>query len=195
MKLLLFSGGVESTCLAFQLRPDFLLTIDYGQKSAKGEIEASSFIADKLKLHHEILNVNISALGVGDLAGRAPIRDGIATEFWPFRNQFLITLAAMYCAPKKVSTLYIGTISTDHLHEDGNPEFISKINNLLRQQAPELEVIAPAIKMNSLELVRASGIPKDLLGWTFSCYRSAVACGQCRGCLKTVELKNQLIAN
>src|SRR5690606_26846711 len=119
MKLLLFSGGIESTCLAHLFRPELLLTIDYGQKSAEGEIRSSAFIAKKLDLKHEVLTAHISSLGAGDLAGLPPARKGPATEFWPFRNQHLITLAAMRCAQDGFKEILIGTVSTDSVHEDG----------------------------------------------------------------------------
>ena len=192
MKLLLFSGGVESTCLALMHHPDLLLTIDYGHKSAEGELRTSSFIANYLKMKHETLRVCINSLGVGDLAGGVTLDGREATEFWPFRNQFLITLASMKCVKEKFNEIFIGTVSTDSVHEDGTKSFIEVMNRVLQQQMPTLSVSAPAIEMNTLELVKSSGISKDLLGWTFSCHKANVACGQCRGCFKTIELRQKL---
>ncbi len=188
MKLLLFSGGVESTCLAKSLQPDLLLTVNYGQRCAEGEIRASSFIAEKLQLRHEILYADIKSLGVGDLVGLPAARIGPATEFWPYRNQFLITLAAMRAAKENFQEIIIGTVSTDKIHEDGNPEFIENMNKVLQQQNPNLSLNAPAINSDTFNLVKKSALSEDLLRWTFSCYSGSIACGQCRGCLKTIEL-------
>lgn len=192
MKLLLFSGGVESTCLALMHNPDLLLTIDYGHKSAEGELRTSSFIANHLKMKHETLEASINSLGTGDLVGEAPLDSRKATEFWPFRNQFLITLASMKCAKDGFNEILIGTVSTDSIHEDGTKNFIEAMNRVLQQQMPTLSVSVPAIEMNTLELVKSSGISKNLLGWTFSCHKENVACGQCRGCAKTIELLHDL---
>lgn len=192
MRLLLFSGGVESTCLALMHRPDLLLTIDYGHKPAEGELRASAFIADYLNMKHETLKARINSLGTGDLAGTIALDGRKATEFWPFRNQFLITLASMKCVKDGFNEILIGTVSTDSIHEDGTESFVEAMNGVLQQQMPTLSVSAPAIKMNTLELVKSSRISKDLLGWTFSCHKANVACGQCRGCLKTIELRREL---
>ena len=46
---------------------------------------------------------------------------------------------------------------------------------------------APARHLSALELVRRSGIPRSLLGATFSCHVMEYACGRCRGCVKHQE--------
>lgn len=192
MKLLLFSGGVESTCLAYMLQPDLLLTVDYGQMSAVGEIRSSSYLADKFGLAHAVLTINARDLGVGELAGQKPLDTLSPPETWPFRNQFLVTVAAMRYVREGYDEIVIGTVSTDSAHADGTQNFVSAMQTVLQTQFPMLRLSAPAIDSDSLALVKASGISKDILGWTFSCYRSPVACGQCRGCLKTIEIQGKL---
>ena len=56
---LLLSGGIESTILAYEYKPDIAITIDYGQASANSEIKASKYICNKLNINHIILDVNI----------------------------------------------------------------------------------------------------------------------------------------
>lgn len=192
MRLLLFSGGVESTCLAAMYRPDLLLTLDYGQVPADGEKRAARFIADRLSLSHDTLTVPMRLLGVGDMAGTAPFGSGEATEAWPFRNQMLITLAAMRFSRDGYTEFMIGTVRSDCIHPDGTLEFVHAIDQALQIQDTRIRLTAPAIDMSTFELVQASNVSRDLLGWTFSCHRAAVACGQCRGCQKTVELLRAL---
>ncbi len=188
MKALLFSGGVESTCLAVMERPDLGVTIDYGQVSAEGEIKAASHIAKTLRLDHRVITVPLRHLGAGDLAGRSAPAGHAASEHWPYRNQMLITLAAMALAQEGLQTLLIGTVVTDRVHEDGTPEFLDAMDRLLSVQNPVLSLRAPAAKWTTIELVQRAGATRDLLGWTFSCHRSSLACGSCRGCHKTLEL-------
>lgn len=192
MKLLLFSGGVESTCLAVLHRPDILLTIDYGQVSAAGELRAAAHIAGKLGLRHEIIEAPLRELGTGDLAGCAADKNAKVTEAWPFRNQMLITLAAIRYEREGLREIMIGTVKSDSVHSDGSREFISSLECTLQIQNSHLSILAPAIDMTTLELVDASGVARDLLGWAFSCHTSPVACGLCRGCNKTVELFDAL---
>ena len=194
MKLLLFSGGVESTCLAYTLRPDLLLTVDYGQISALGEIRSSSYLAKKFGLAHAVLTINARDLGVGELAGQKPLDTLSPPETWPFRNQLLITVAAMRYVREGYDEIIIGTVSTDSAHADGTQKFISAMQAVLQSQFPMLRLTAPAIGHDTLALLKASGLSRDCLGWTFSCYRGPVACGQCSGCFKTLEIQEMFNA-
>lgn len=192
MKVLLFSGGVESTALAFMLRPDILFTIDYGQLPAGGELRAARCIAQELALHHEITKVDASSLGAGDMVGQPMASHSQVSEAWPFRNQFLITLAAMKFASEELREILIGTVITDRVHADGTPEFLKRMEALIKCELPDVSIVAPAIKWSTTELVQKSGVNLDLLGWAFSCHKSVVACGQCRGCNKTIKLFAEL---
>lgn len=192
MRVLLFSGGIESTCLAAMQRPDVALTVDYGQVCAIGETKAAANIAQILGLRHEVVRAPLGHLGSGDLAGAPPNIDCKIPEHWPFRNQMLITVAAMRFAGEGSCELVIGTVSSDRVHSDGTEAFVTAMREVLRSQAPDVELLAPALKLTTLELVTQSGVSRDLLGWTFSCHRSSVACGACRGCNKTHELFNVL---
>lgn len=188
MKLLLFSGGVDSTALAYWTRPDILLTIDYGQLPATGEIQAATLIAQRLELRHEVIRFDARELGRGQLAGTAaPVRDH-PPEWWPYRNQLLVTLAAMRFEREGIQEIMLGTVITDAVHCDGRPEFLEALNKTMVLQAPHIGVTAPAIRLSSEELVAQSDVPQEILGWAFSCHTASVACGHCRGCNKTVEL-------
>jgi len=188
----LFSGGVESTCIAKMHRPDIALTIDYGQVCAAGEIRAASHIAKLLGVRHEVLKAPVGHLGIGDLAGVKPIPDAIVSEHWPFRNQLLITLAAMRYAREGIDSIIIGTVKSDNVHADGNADFIDAVTRVLSVQSPGLTIDAPAIELSSFDLAKKSQIDRELLGWTFSCHRAEIACGSCRGCSKCVALFNEL---
>ena len=82
-----------------------------------------------------------------------------------------------------VSAILVGTVVGDDAHPDGNKEFVSAIDQLVRQQSG-VRVIAPAIEMTTLQLIREAAVPKSVLGWTFSCHTGEWACGTCRGCNK-----------
>lgn len=188
MKVLLFSGGIESTCLAYQLRPQILLTIDYGQKARIGEINRAAYLANKMQLEHVVITTDISAIGHGVLSETSVINGDFQPEYWPLRNQMLITFAAMKYAHTSIDEIVIGTVATDSVHPDGNMEFINKINCLLHVQNLNLTVSAPAANKTSLQLIEESKIPFDILGWTFSCHVSDIPCGQCSGCTKTIGI-------
>lgn len=189
MRVLLLSGGLDSTALAWKERPEIALTIDYGQLPVNGEIRASRAVCQALDIRHEVLRVDCRALGSGDLAGSAPSPLAPSTEWWPYRNQLLLTLAAMYAVKVKASSLLIGTVESDSFHGDGRRSFLESMNALLAAQEGALQIAAPAITISSVDLIRGSGVPMEILAWSHSCHVSEWACGSCRGCMKQLETR------
>ena len=189
MRALLFSGGIESTCLAVMKKPDLAVTINYGQVCAPGEIRAAKHIASLIGICHKVIEVSLAHLGSGEMTGVASNDDGNSVpEHWPFRNQMLLTIAAMALAKCDVRELMIGTVVTDCEHNDGTPDFLRAMEQLLRTQIADIKLTAPASTITTLELVLRSGVSREILGWTFSCHRAEVACGTCRGCNKSLDL-------
>jgi len=191
--LLLMSGGMDSACLAYWLRPSLALTVNYGQRAAVGEIRASRTICDALGIQHECLTLECGALGSGDMAESGkPLPCAQSSDWWPFRNQLLITLGGMRALALGLDQLYIGSVATDSTHVDGTPAFYSAMAALLRLQEGSLEIEAPALAVGTAELVRRTGIPRELLAWTHSCHTNEFACGNCRGCYKHREVLEEL---
>jgi 7-cyano-7-deazaguanine synthase len=183
MKVLLLSGGLDSSALAFWKRPDVCLTVDYGQRPARGELAAAKALCGELDLRHETLSVDMKALGSGSLAGEAASDLGHAEEWWPYRNQMLVTLAGMRFVNEGLREIMIGAVRTD-VHADGKTPFIRGIDRLMSLQEGRIGVSAPARSLHPLKLLRLSGFPDTLLGLTFSCHVMEYPCGRCRGCLK-----------
>ncbi len=177
---------MDSAALAFWLKPDLALTVDYGQLPASGEVQAAAAIASALAIPHEVISTDTRELGLGTMAGSSESQSAFP-EWWPFRNQLLLTLGAMRLAKSGEGEIAIGTVSSDAVHSDGRPEFFHAMNELLSCQEPAIRIIAPAISMTSAELIAKSGIPLSILGWTISCHLSSTGCGECRGCQKHIE--------
>ena len=170
-------------------KPDMALTIDYGQIAAPRELRAATHIASLLGMSHRVIEVPLGHLGSGELAG-VPSNNGrgSVSEHWPFRNQTLLTIAAMALVNCGLKELTIGTVVTDNVHNDGTPDFLRAMERLLQTQLAGFTLNAPASGLTTYDLVLRSGVSRDLLGWTFSCHRAEIACGTCRGCNKSLEL-------
>lgn len=192
MKLLLMSGGVDSSCIATWLRPDVLCTVDYGQRVAVAEIRSSEYMATTLGLHHEVIRIDCSALGAGHLAGRDPSALAAASEWWPYRNQLLITLGAMRFVSEGLTEIIIGTVAGDGVHMDGRPAFVDAVSTVMLVQEGGITVSAPAISISTEDLIQRSGITKEMLAYTFSCHVSVYPCGQCRGCIKHADVMSSM---
>src|ERR1044072_4270764 len=189
---ILLSGGMDSISLAYWKRPDIAFTVDYGQLSAAGEIPAARVVSRKLDIAHEVIAVNCRELGSGDLAGKPHLEAAPATEWWPFRNQLLLTLAGARAIALGVNRLIFGSVKTDSFHKDGSAEFFEKISDLFFLQEGNLLVSAPAIHLTTAALVRISGLPRSLLAWAHSCHVSQYACGYCGGCAKYYSVMKEL---
>src|SRR5205814_718371 len=90
-RALLLSGGMDSVALAWGLRPDLAITMDYGQLAARGEIRAANAVCQTLRVPHRVVRVDCRCLGSGDMAGTDSMPMAPVSEWWPFRNQLVIT--------------------------------------------------------------------------------------------------------
>ena len=135
-------------------------------------------------MSHSVIRVNLRTLGSGDLAGKEATSVAPVSDWWPFRNQMLVTLAAMRAITCGVAGLLIGTVKGDGQHADARREFIEAMDETLRLQEGSVTLEAPAIALTAVELVRESRVPWELLGWAHSCHTANYACGVCRGCHK-----------
>lgn len=181
---LLFSGGMDSLALAWWKRPDTAFTLNYGQLAAEAEIAAATAVCRRLGIEQHVINIDCRSLGSGDMAGSSADALAPESDWWPYRNQMLITLAAMKAIGVGVTELWLGTVSSDGSHKDGTPAFVEAMNILMSLQEGSIKILAPAITLSTEELVRQSGVPADLLAWAHSCHTANVPCGRCRGCNK-----------
>ncbi len=182
--LVLLSGGVDSTCVAALTPGATCLTLDYGQVSAEGEVRAARAVVAELGLRHEVVRVDCSAIGSGLLAGAEPAEDAPSAEWWPFRNQLIVTLAAGVAYRGRCDRIVVGSVRSDGFHSDGTRDFFMQLDVLVRAQEGGIRVDAPVIDLSTAELVRKAGLGAAVLGWTFSCHAAALPCGACPGCNK-----------
>lgn len=189
--LLLFSGGLDSTALAAIYRPRLLLFVDYGQRPADLERRASRRVAGLLDLRLAEVSLGISAFGSGLLREEGGSQPNAAPspEWWPYRNQFLATAGAAVALQHELNAVLLGSVAPDgQRHLDGTLEFYALLDALVRYQEGGTRVIAPGIDRTTEELLRASELDEQILGWTASCHRSNLPCGQCPGCWKRVQV-------
>lgn len=126
------------------------------------------------------------------MAGSTPLALAPVPEWWPYRNQLLVTLAASAVISRGVSSLLLGTVKSDAQHADGTTLFVAALSKVMRIQEGGICVEAPAIDFTSAELVKMSDVPLEVLAWAHSCHTSSLACGRCRGCAKHFQTMTEL---
>lgn len=192
---ILLSGGMDSVAVAFWKRPEYSFTVNYGQLGAEGEIRAAQTLSRKLGITHEIITADCGELGSGDLIGKPQLPSAPVSEWWPFRNQLLLTLTGMKAVSLGIESLLFGAVKSDSSYKDGRLEFFQKMDELLFLQEGNIHVSAPAIDLTTLELIKTSNIPRSLLAWSHSCHISSYTCGHCHGCIKSLTVIRELDRN
>lgn len=191
-KAILLSGGMDSIALAYWKKPAIAITIDYGQLPAETEIRSSKTVSEIIGIEHHIVKVDCKQLGSGDLLNQTPLSISPSTEWWPYRNQLLVTLAAMKALSLNVNELMLASVMSDGFHKDGTKQFYEYLNQLVKYQEGSISVTAPCLSFNTQELIKISGVPKEILLWAHSCHKSNLACGNCRGCFKYASVMKDL---
>ncbi len=184
---------MDSIAIAYWTRPNHAFTLDYGQLAAQAEIQAARAVALQLGIEHHVLVIEARALGSGDMAGEAPDPNAPASDWWPYRNQLLVTAASMRGVALGVTELMLGTVATDAQHRDGTPLFVERLDALMRCQEGGVRVSAPAISLTTVELIREAQVPRSLMGWAHSCHTGNLPCGRCRGCNKYIGTVHELV--
>lgn len=195
IKAILLSGGMDSIALAYQEKPQIAFTVNYGQRPAEKEILVSREICEILDIQHETITVDCKHLGSGDLSMNESLSVSPSSEWWPYRNQLLVTFACMKGISMNVNELILGSVKTDGFHKDGTKDFYDKLNDLIYYQEGSIKISSPAISLSTTELIIQSKIPMEVLLWAHSCHISNSSCGDCPGCLKHLRVRQDLGIN
>jgi 7-cyano-7-deazaguanine synthase len=191
-KAILLSGGIDSICLTYSIIPDIAYTVDYGQTVAEREIYVSKYICQRLNIEHKVIKVDCRSLGTGTLANLDNLKIAPSEEWWPFRNQLLITFGVMQGIKDNITELYLASVKSDNFHKDGTYEFYSLIDKLVSFQEGRIKICCPSLNYFSHELAVNYNVPVDLLSVAHSCHVSNLSCGKCSGCIKQMKVRYEL---
>ena len=191
-RVLLLSGGMDSTAIAHWLEPEALLFIDYGQKPSAAEHRAAERVAIQVQRPLACLSVDCAPVGEDLLRGPDAPTKPTGEVWWPYRNQLLTTFASAWALGNGCSEVLIGTVAGDgSVHRDGTTWFVQSLDALISGQEGGVHISAPAIGLTTEALIETSGITRDVLAGSYSCHRSSFPCGECGGCTK----RDQILAS
>ena len=200
--LVLFSGGLDSTVLATQMKKDAeetrLLSIDYGQRHAK-ELDHSQKVADHLGLAHEILKLP----QLGQILGGSSLTDksmtlpeghyaeeSMKSTVVPNRNMILLALAGGHALSIGFDTIAYAAHAGDHtIYPDCRPEFADAMDTALGlADWNTLSLHRPYVEMTKSHLVSLGDKLEAPLHLTWSCYAGGERhCGKCGTCVERKE--------
>lgn len=205
--LILLSGGLDSAAnLAFTAyfdEPVLALTIDYGQRAALPEIEASKKLTSYYGVEHQILDMKwLGALGGSALTSSAINIPEMATaklddlttaketakQVWvPNRNGVLINVAAAIAESKKIQQVVVGFNKEEAAtFPDNSSQFLSVATLSLKYSTSNgVKVSCYTDMMVKTEIVQAlrnleKPFPFEMV---WSCYHGgSKMCGKCESC-------------
>jgi 7-cyano-7-deazaguanine synthase len=195
--ILLASGGLDSTTLAYWLRDKgtgfVAVFIDYGQHCAQTERER---LADVLPADTfgQFVELNISDIYRG-CSSRLIKRPDLWVEsvtgddlYLPYRNLLLMAVGSAYAQSRGASELYAAFINSNHAKEiDCSAEFFDRLGGMLSDYGT-VRIRMPFRdfpKSKVAEIGLALGAP---IARTFSCQASSfVPCGACPNCVDRLE--------
>ncbi len=205
--LILLSGGLDSSAnLAFADhfdKPVLALTVDYGQRAAKPEIEASKKLADYYQVPHQVLDLKwLGALGGSALTSTSVKMPDIAADklddlnaatasakqVWvPNRNGILINAAAAIAESMKIKQVVVGFNKEEAAtFPDNSSQFLGVATLALRYSTGNgVKVGCYTDMMVKSEIVQAlRNLPKRFpFEMVWSCYEDGEKmCGVCESC-------------
>jgi len=188
----LLSGGMDSICLTYYLKPTIAYTVNYGQLPAQREIDISRRVCTILSIPHKVIEIDCSTLGTGSLSPNKALDIAPAAEWWPYRNQLLVTLCLMQGIKDNIQELHIASVKSDAFHKDGTANFYSLLNALSTYQEGEISIHCNTLNYYTHELAVRYKVPEELLLLAHSCHLGNTICGHCSGCLKNLRVRQEL---
>lgn len=199
------SGGLDSTVATTVFKKDYdihAITFDYGQKSAKREIQASKEICEKMGFEHTVIDLKwlakISNSSLNTKEEIPTLQDDelddlnkcsqTASSVWvPGRNIVFTAIATSFAESENAEIIIVGWDKEEAAtFPDNSKEFLEKFNNLLETGSPQnIEIKAPAIDLNKVEIVQLGERVNAPMELSYSCYKgNQKHCGVCESCMR-----------
>lgn len=200
--VVVFSGGIDSVCLASYLKSKYELygiSFSYGQK-ANREIATAKSFAKKLGLkQHKIVDIGFMKQLYGDSNVLTSTKRTIPSKFdysivVPIRNAVFLSIASAWAFTLNASVVAYGAHTGDKNYPDCRPNFAKKLESSFNQG--EIDGIRSGLRKNiEIWSPYKEGLSKsdllkighksigDLVFKTWSCYSSGkYHCGLCESC-------------
>jgi 7-cyano-7-deazaguanine synthase len=197
--VLVYSGGLDSTTLLYDLRAQghtlHALGVDYGQRHAR-ELAAAARLAAAAGVPYRTVDLRALTPLLGgssqtDPAVAVPLGHyadpTMRATVVPNRNLLLLSVAAAWAISQGAGAVAYAAHRGDHpVYPDCRPAFVDAARAVLALvHYTPVALLAPYLALTKADLVRrgtALGVP---YGETWSCYvGGAVHCGACGTCVE-----------
>lgn len=199
--VVLLSGGLDSaTVLAMAHAQGYechALSVSYGQRHVAELNAAARVVAALGAKAHQVISVNLDALGGSALTDKSIAvpespTTGIPVTYVPARNTTFLSLSLGWAEVIGARDLFIGINAVDYSgYPDCRPEFVEAFERLAQLatkagvEGAGFKLHTPLILMSKADIIREGlrlGVDYSL---TVSCYQADAdgrACGVCDSC-------------
>lgn len=189
-KIIVLSGGLDSTAAAVVAGAHAAISFDYGQRHSR-ELVSAVMIAERLGIPHRIVNID-GLLAGGALTGESEVPEGhyaddnMAATVVPGRNLLFASIAIASARPG--DSIILGVHAGDHpVYPDCRPEFWAA-TRYAAEEGYDVSIETPFIAVDKAELIRQGTELDAPLELTWSCYVGGdTHCGRCGTCVERAE--------
>ncbi len=198
--LLIYSGGMDSTCLLYKYKSEISLavTFTYGARQDEAQTACAQYNCNKLGIKHLIIPIEFigqyfqsSILkGGADIPHQDYDAENMKSTVVPFRNGIMLAIAAGLAESHGLDTVLIANHAGDHaIYPDCRPGFIDAMEKAIGAGTYEnIKLLSPFCNMSKREIAlegKAFGVPFE---HTYSCYEGREHhCGDCATCRERKE--------
>ena len=201
--IILLSGGLDSVVSLGLCKTEYnvelALTFDYGQKSAKEEIEASRQIAEYYNIEHKVIKLDwLKEITQTALVSNDELPKGIehpqesAKAVWvPNRNGLFLNIAGSFADSRNYTHIILGANKEEgETFPDNTQEFADRINAEFEYSTlNKPKILVPLINYNKNDIVKLAlenSMPLELIR---SCYKGGQKhCGECESCTRLKKI-------
>jgi len=202
------SGGLDSTVATAYFKDKYdihAITFNYGQRSAKMEIQSAKAICEKLEIKHTVIELPwLKKLGKSALTSdeevpelkadqldSKEICDETAKKVWvPGRNVVFTAIATSVAEAEDAEIIIVGwDLEEAVTFPDNSKKFLDAFNEVLKIGTLEgVQIEAPVIDLNKDEIVKLGARINAPLNLSYSCYMGEEdPCGICESCMRRIR--------
>ncbi|MDE7135285.1 MAG: 7-cyano-7-deazaguanine synthase QueC [Muribaculaceae bacterium] len=199
-KLLVYSGGLDSTTMLHEYADDIAVALFFNYGSNHNDRESLCARVNCEKLGIEFLEIPLGFMSLyfksSLLEGADAIPEGnydeenMKSTVVPFRNGIMLSIAAGIAESRGLNQVMIANHAGDHaIYPDCRPDFISAMSAAIAAGTYEgIDIFAPYTSLTKAQIVaRGAKINVDYSD-TYSCYRGGERhCGRCGTCRERIE--------
>lgn len=201
--VLLVSGGLDSTVLAYKLLNEkkriIPLFINYGQHCVSTEFDRLNLVLPKIMLKDlKIINISdIYELSTSKMINESNLwQDEInANELiLPYRNLLILVVASSFAETLNIKKVYSAFINSNHAKEiDCTANFFNNTSSILKEVG-NISLEMPFRNLSKYDVAKLGLYLKAPIEKTFSCQvNSQIPCGACPNCVDRIEAMEKIL--